>query len=63
MSDVKQPSKPLDCYLAGVKCDVPPSNSSWLKQRSDKRADAVHKRGDAFSESPTPLREREDRRR
>jgi hypothetical protein len=61
MSDVKQPSKPLDCYLAGVKCDVPPSNSSWLKQRSDKRADAV--RRDAFEGSPTPLSERVDRRR
>jgi hypothetical protein len=53
-------SKPLDVSLKGIKCDVPPSNSSWLK-RSDKRADGV--RGDAFPESPQPLSEREDRRR
>jgi hypothetical protein len=59
MSDVKQPSKPLDCYLAGTKCEstTAPSNSSWLK-RSDKRADAF-RRGDAFPESekkPTDAR-------
>jgi hypothetical protein len=60
MSDVKQPSKPLDCYLAGIKCEstTTPSNSSWLK-RSDKRADAVRPRGDAFAGSeqkPTDAR-------
>jgi hypothetical protein len=52
-------SKLLDTNLAGIKCDVPPSRSSWLKRR----ADAVRKRGDAFPESATPLAERVDRRR
>jgi hypothetical protein len=57
-------SKPQDCYLAGVKCEnIAPTNGSWLNQRSDKRADAVRKRGDAFPESATPLAERVDRRR
>jgi hypothetical protein len=56
MSDVKQPSKTLDCYIKNIKCEnIAPSNSSWLK-RSDKRADA-------FEGSPVPLPERFDRRR
>jgi hypothetical protein len=57
-------SKPLDCYLKNIKVpeSATPSNGSWLK-RSDKRADAFRMRGDAFEESKTPLREREDRRR
>jgi hypothetical protein len=57
MSDEKKSA--WDCYLAGIKTDkVPPSNSSWLK-RSDKRADAVRPRGDAFAGSeqkPTDAR-------
>jgi hypothetical protein len=52
MSDVKQASKPLDCYLAGIKCEsTTPANSSWLKRDATKRADALRPRGDAFPES------------
>jgi hypothetical protein len=56
-------SKPQDCYLRNIKCENIAPTSSWLKPRSDKRADAVRKRGDAFPESATPLPERVDRRR
>jgi len=58
MSDIK-PTKPLDCYLRRISTNgVEPLNSSWLK-RSDKRADAMRPRGDAFAESekkPTDAR-------
>jgi hypothetical protein len=43
-------SKPQDTRLAGVKCDVPPSNSSWLK-RSDKSARTACARGATHSRS------------
>jgi hypothetical protein len=49
MSDVKQPSKPLDCYIKNIKCEnIAPSNSSWLKRPDAKRADA-------FPESKKPI--------
>jgi hypothetical protein len=48
-------SKPQDCYLKGVKVpESAPSNTSWLKSASDKRADAVRPMGDAFPESEKP---------
>jgi hypothetical protein len=50
-------TKPLDTKLAGgPTAGVPPTVGSWLKRPDAKRADA-------FPESPTPPREREDRRR
>jgi hypothetical protein len=50
-------SKPLDTRLAGIPANnVPNVVGSWLKRPDAKRADA-------FPEAPTPLREREDRRR
>jgi hypothetical protein len=50
-------TKPLETKLAGVPtAGVPPTVGSWLKRPDAKRADA-------FSESPTPLSERVDRRR
>jgi hypothetical protein len=56
MSDVKQPSKPQDCYLRGIPtANVPNTVGSWLKRKDAKRADA-------FPESPTPPPLREDRR-
>ncbi|HEY5204307.1 MAG TPA: hypothetical protein VIJ63_06890 [Roseiarcus sp.] len=53
MSEVKR--KPLDVYLRSVKCEnIVPINGTWLK-RSDKRADAAGRRGDAFEGSEKKL--------
>jgi hypothetical protein len=49
-------TKPQDCYLKGIPTANPNTVGTWLKRKDAKRADA-------FPEAPTPLREREDRRR
>jgi hypothetical protein len=57
-----QGTKPLDCFLRGVKSPerIEP-NSNIVGNLKRKPVDP--KRADAFPESATPLAEREDRRR
>jgi hypothetical protein len=60
MSDVKQPSKPLDSYLRGVStANVAPGKLISGIKGAGERADAVRKRDEAFEESekkPTDAR-------